>query len=73
MPEPETKEPQAPKEPEAPPAKVEAKAPAKKVPADTDPKCTHCFDTKKILHGVEIPCPWCTDEGKAKYASVRGG
>jgi rubrerythrin len=36
-----------------------------------DPNCTHCFGTGVIMHGGEMPCPWCTEEGK-KFAHLKG-
>jgi len=56
---------------------AETEKPAEKpkavaLPKGTDPKCTHCFGTGYITHGNVIPCPWCTDEGKAKHAAARG-
>lgn len=25
--------------------------------------CSHCGGTKVIMHGGEIPCPWCSPHG----------
>ncbi len=32
--------------------------------------CTTCFGKKVIMHGVEIPCPRCTKEGREKYGHL---
>lgn len=31
--------------------------------AKEDKACSHCHGTGKKMHGVEIPCPWCSPDG----------
>lgn len=61
--------PTEPPAPEVPPVEPPAVTPPEVPPTEVvrEVQCSYCNDTHEIIHGGVIPCPYCTEEGIAKY------
>lgn len=65
--------PTEPPAPDTPPVEPPAVTPPEVPPTEPvveavrEVQCSYCNDTHEIIHGGVIPCPYCTEEGIAKY------